>query len=74
MGKEGTEKGIFFHVLLASYVIYRPNTTEDEVIPGHAGGQGYDPPPLLASGSHCSNVRTLCSRPSIAPKIRGARA
>ena len=31
-------------------------------IPGHAGGQSYDTPHPPASGSHCSNVRTLCSR------------
>ncbi len=36
--------------------------------------QGYEPP--LASGSHCSNVRTLCSSrtPPLALKIRGVRA
>ena len=46
-------------------------------IPGHAGGQGYEPtnpPTPPASGSHCSNVRTLCSRPLLALKIRGVRA
>ncbi len=46
-------------------------------IPGHAGGQGYEPtnpPTPTASGSHCRNVRTLCSRPLLALKIRGVRA
>ncbi len=39
-------------------------------MPGHAGGQGYDPTPP-ASGSHCSNVRTLCSRPP--PSLQNSR-
>ncbi len=28
-----------------------------------------NPPPLPASGSHCRNVRTLCSRPPPSPQI-----
>ncbi len=45
-------------------------------IPGHAGGQGYEPTTTpLASVSHCSNVLTLCSRHKrLALKIRGVRA
>ena len=40
-------------------------------IPWHAGGQGYEPPPP-ASGSHCSNVRTLCiADPPLPSKFEG---
>ncbi len=48
-------------------------------IPGHAGGQGFEPPFPPASESHCSNVQTLCTvvehpTPPLALKIQGVCA
>ena len=44
------------------------------IIPGHAGGQGYETHPPLDSRSHCSNVPTLCSRtPPPTPSPQNSR-
>ncbi len=61
---EGQQRGL---QLIRYYNRARPSQ-RIIIIPGHAGGQGYEPPPP-ASRSHCSNVQTLCSRhPPIPPQ------
>ncbi len=60
-------------VVAATFIIIVPLVQEVRAYLGTQGVRVMNPP-SLASGSHCRNIRTLCSRPPLALKIRGVRA
>ena len=62
MGKGGWRVGPSFEFLKEAKTTTTNKCVQNVPYLGTQGVRVMNPPPPLASGSHCSNVRTLCSR------------